>query len=261
MDLKLKGQYVLVTGSSRGIGKGIAAGFLQEGAQIVLTGRDQRTFNQTRAQFVRKYPRQKILLFPGDLQDPAVIGTLADWLSQQIGYLDHLVCNIGDGKTTSSSGEDMAELDRMFAVNFFGAARLAQAMRPLLARGFLRKKNYSTLTLIGSICGRQALGCPPAYAAAKAALAHYGRNLAREFAKDGIRVNVVSPGNILFPGSTWENKLAKNPQSVKDMLIREVPLNQFGSPADIGNVCAFLASPAAKFVTGADWVVDGGQTR
>jgi 3-oxoacyl-[acyl-carrier protein] reductase len=77
----------------------------------------------------------------------------------------------------------------------------------------------------------------------------------------GIRVNAISPGNIIFPGSTWEAKLAHNREAVQAMLNHEVPMQRFGAPEEIGSVAAFLASRRAGFVTGANWVVDGGQTR
>jgi 3-oxoacyl-[acyl-carrier protein] reductase len=100
-----------------------------------------------------------------------------------------------------------------------------------------------------------------AYASAKSALIAYAKNIARPLGEFGIRVNVVSPGNIIFPGSTWEDKLAKSPEDIKAMLQREVPLQRLGTIEEVANVVVFLASQQAAFVTGANWVVDGGQTR
>jgi 3-oxoacyl-[acyl-carrier protein] reductase len=89
----------------------------------------------------------------------------------------------------------------------------------------------------------------------------YAKNIARPLGQRGIRVNTVSPGNVIFPGSTWEDKLAQSRDAVVEMLKREVPLQRLGTLEEIGGVVAFLASRRAAFVSGANWVVDGGQTR
>jgi 3-oxoacyl-[acyl-carrier protein] reductase len=124
------------------------------------------------------------------------------------------------------------------------------------------EKHISTsITFIGSICGIEAIGCPVAYASSKAALEAYAKNICRPLGRKGIRVNILSPGNILFPGSTWEKKIARDSDSVNHMLESDVPLNRFGTVAEVADVAVFLASRCCGFVTGAHWVVDGGQTR
>jgi 3-oxoacyl-[acyl-carrier protein] reductase len=118
-----------------------------------------------------------------------------------------------------------------------------------------------SIVCISSICGIEALGCPVPYAAAKAALESYVRNAARWMGKHGVRINSVAPGNILFPGSVWERKLKENRGAVDDMLAREVALGKLGSPEDVARMAAWLASSLAAFITGATYVVDGGQLK
>ena len=98
-----------------------------------------------------------------------------------------------------------------------------------------------------------------AYASSKAALLTYTKSLSRKLAHKKIRVNMVSPGNILFPGGNWDKKKRSNPKIVKQMLLKKVPLQMFGVPEDIGNVVAFLISSKARFITGTNIIVDGGQ--
>jgi 3-oxoacyl-[acyl-carrier protein] reductase len=117
------------------------------------------------------------------------------------------------------------------------------------------------IVCVSSICGLAALGAPVTYSAAKAALNATVRGLARPLAHEGIRINAVAPGNILFDGGTWARKLAENKSDVEDMLAREVPLRRLGTPGEIADVVAFLASPRAAFITGTVIVADGGQLR
>lgn len=255
MDLGLANSRVLITGSSRGIGYGIASTFLEEGASVVLTGRDEDILGQAQATLATKFGYDHVEVFAGDLGDAVVRMKLCNALLPQ--GLDHLVCNIGSGKSVPILEETAEEWQRMLDTNLLQAAGIVQALRSLLARS----GRGPSLTFVGSICGIEAIGCPLAYVAAKAALWGYAKNLARPLADQGIRVNMLSPGNIIFPGSTWEAKLSRDAAGVRQMLDREVPMRRLGSLDEIAAVVAFLASRQASFITGANLVVDGGQTR
>ena len=118
-----------------------------------------------------------------------------------------------------------------------------------------------SITFIGSICGMESIGCPPAYSSAKAGLIAYMKNLTFPLGKHNIRVNMVSPGNIIFPGSTWEKKLKGNRESVNNMLASNVALKRLGETKDISSIVTFLSSSKASFITGSNIVADGGQIR
>ena len=261
MNLGLNNQSVLITGSSSGIGRGIADGFLKEGASVILTGTNKSNLLNVSKNFSNLYGKEKIHTHLGDLNKPEILDSLHQYIINESDGLNHLICNIGSGKSVLPLDEDVIEFKRMLDVNLFNAVRVVGKFSSMLEMSAMKDQFHPSITFIGSICGIETLGCPVAYASAKSALVSYAKNISFPLGRKGIRVNVVSPGNIMFPGSTWEKKIEENPKKINAMLKNEVPLQCFGSDEDIANATVFLASKCAKFVNGANWVVDGGQTR
>ena len=255
MDLELKHRNVFVAGSSRGIGKGIAAAFLNEGARVTITGRDPVALAATAAELAEGC-LDRLATFAGDLAEPLVMEEAHRQAHARWGTVDVLICNIGSG--TAKQGWQLAasDWDPVFRINLWATVRLVEAFLPQMV-----KSERGSIVMISSIAGLESLGAPLPYGAAKAALEHYSKDLARRVGRSGIRVNTVAPGNILFPGGTWQRKLEADGAGVAKMLMDEVPLRRMGSPEEIGAVVAFLASDRAAFITGACVVADGGQTR
>jgi 3-oxoacyl-[acyl-carrier protein] reductase len=255
MDLLVKDQVAFVAGSSRGIGKAIAVALLREGSRVCITGRDATVLHQAAVELRSAFPNASLMEFAGDLTSTPVIASALDVVSREWGRLDILVANLGSGSGKPGWKQDEAEWERLFNLNFFGSVRLAQAAIPhLQARG-------GSVLFISSIVAVEATPAPLPYTAAKAALLNYAKNLSRILAPDNIRVNCIAPGNILFPGGSWERHLNNRRESVERYIEQEVPVKRFGAPEEIADFAAFVVSPVAKFATGACFVVDGGQTR
>jgi 3-oxoacyl-[acyl-carrier protein] reductase len=252
VDLGLTGRVILVAGSSRGIGKAIAATLLDEGARVCITGRDGVSLAVAERELSRKGP---VIAFEGDLSQPAQIRATLEGIAAKLGQLDGLVCNLGTGSGKPGWDQSESDWDRLMTLNFQASVRLAQASIPMM------RDRRGSIVFISSITGVEATPAPLPYSAAKAALLNYSKNLARHVAQDKIRVNCVAPGNILFPGGTWERRLEEDRQGTLERIRAEVPMERFGTPEEIASVVVFLCSERASFVTGACFVSDGGQTR
>uniref|UniRef100_I2Q7L3 Short-chain alcohol dehydrogenase like protein n=1 Tax=Desulfovibrio sp. U5L TaxID=596152 RepID=I2Q7L3_9BACT len=259
MELGLSGQRVLVTGSSRGIGLGIAEAFAAEGALVALNGRDVAALAAARDNLTCRFPRARLEIFPADLADEKEASCLARSVAACLGGLEHLVCNVGSGRSVPPLEEDAEEWRRMFSINLLTAANAVRALLPLLLATRAAGAG-ATVCFVSSICARERLGCPTTYAAAKSSVNAYAKSLSDTLGRRGVRVNAVSPGNVLFRGSTWEEKLARDSDGVRECIARDVPLGRFARVEEIADVVVFLASSRAGFVNGANWVVDGGQS-
>jgi 3-oxoacyl-[acyl-carrier protein] reductase len=124
----------------------------------------------------------------------------------------------------------------------------------------MRARGGGVIVNITSIWGREAGGAP-AYNVAKAAEQALAKAMAHDLARDGIRVNSVAPGSILFPGGGWERRQKADPDGIAAFVARELPFGRFGAPEEVADVVAFLCSPRAQWIHGASIVVDGGQSR
>jgi len=257
MNLHLDNQVVFVAGSSRGIGKAIAAALLAEGACVVLTGRDEVSLRSAEAELATPTQRDRVLAIPGDFSDPSTIARAYYRTFAHFGRIDHLIANLGSGSGKPGWDQRPEEWQRLFELNFFASTRLTEAILPYL----LANSSGGSILFISSIVGVEATPAPLPYSAAKAALVNYSKNLARQLGPKNIRVNTIAPGNIFFPGGSWERHLANRRDAIEAMLHTEVPQQRFGTPEEIASLATYLCSTEAAFATGACYVMDGGQTR
>lgn len=255
MDLGLEKKTAFISGSSQGIGLSIAETFLKEGANVAISGRDARKLDSVSTVLGSNYGEDRVMTVAGDMTDEDVIRDALGQVADHFNGLDCVVANLGSGRSKSGWELERSDWQDMADVNFFSAMSLAGMAVP-----HLQQRDNPTITFVSSIAGCEAIPAPIPYSAAKSALQHAAKNLSRQLGPLGIRVNTVAPGNVLAPGGTWERKLAEDHEAVDTYITREVPLGRLGGPEEIADVVVFLASQRARFVTGAVWVIDGGQT-
>lgn len=256
MDLHLADKIVMVAGSSRGIGLATARAFLAEGCRVIVTGRETDSLTRARTVLESESDSDRILACEGDLGQAAVVKRVVSSIRERWGHLDCLVANIGNGRGTP--GWDLEESDwtDLFERNLWVNLRLIREVLPAMTRA-----GRGSIVLTASVVGLESMSAPLPYSAAKAALINYSKNLARQMAQHNVRVNCVAPGNILFPGGSWDKHLAERRDEVLKYINSEVPMQRFGRPGEIADLIVFLSSERASFVTGACIVADGGQTR
>jgi NAD(P)-dependent dehydrogenase (short-subunit alcohol dehydrogenase family) len=245
---RLKDKVALITGGSSGIGLATAELFLAEGAQIIVTGRDQQRMEEA---------QQK--LGPASLVVQSEAGNLADidsllaQIKGRFGRLDTLVLNAGIVNSGPFDAVDEARFDEVMTVNFKGAFFTIQKALPLMSAN-------SSIVLLTSIVTKVAASffCP--YAASKAALRSMMWTLAPDLVKRGIRLNAVAPGPIDTGGF---ERMGLSPELVaikRDEMENRSPIKRFGRPDEVAKVLLFIASDDASYVVGEEIFVDGAIT-
>jgi len=251
VDLGLAGKVAIVTGSSRGIGRGIATRLAEEGADVVLCARGADELDAT----VRS------IAGPGRAIGVVADVTTADGAAavvaaavEQLDGVDIVVNNVGGSGAKSFADMDAVDLQAVLDKNLFPAVNVSHAALPSL-----RARGGGVIAMISSIWGREG-GGSPSYNIAKAAEISLAKAMATDLARDGVRVFSVAPGSTLFPGGSWERRTREDPNGMAAFIERELPFGRLGTVDEIADVVAFLVSPRASWVVGTCITIDGGQS-
>jgi NAD(P)-dependent dehydrogenase (short-subunit alcohol dehydrogenase family) len=253
----LTGTTAVVTGSSRGIGLAIARALLDQGAAVLINGYAPDETGDTFKTLDQEYPvtggRVRVASLAGDVTDPALAVRLVDEAVRVFGRLDHVICNAGVDIIKPAVDYTVQEWDQILAVNLRGAFQPAQAA----ARHWIsQSRTGGSVTMTSSIAGSVGIPTLAPYAASKGAINQLVRTLALEWATHGIRVNAVAPGYVDNLMESVPHDAPASDQRVKTF----TPLGRRATVEEIAAPYAFLASPAATYITGSVLAVDGGYT-
>lgn len=243
MFTSIAGRAVVVTGGTRGIGKGIAAVFAGAGARVLVTGRDEAAAKAAAAE------SGAAGYVVADVASKADCARVAEAAAERLGGLDVLCANAGIFPEAPLADLAEEDIDRVLAVNVKGTILSVQACLPLL-----KASGHGRVILTSSITG-PVTGYPgwTHYGASKAGQLGFMRTAAIELARDGITVNAILPGNIMTEG------LATLGEDYISGMTAAIPMRRLGTVAEIGHTALFLATDEAGYITGQTIVVDGGQ--
>lgn len=235
---------VLVSGSTNGIGKSVAARFVHNGYTVIQNSRN-------------KIDEKNVLgvkYIEGDVTNYQTCLDIIERIRIEYGRLDVLVCNVGNGANLDPDISTEERWSHFLTNNLLSTTFLVDAAISILM------KSKGNVVAVSSICGSTLIkGAPIEYSAAKAALNMYIRLMALTYGEKRVRFNAVSPGNVMFEGSTWHSKIKKNREDVNKFISKNVPMGTFIEPEAVAEAILFLADDRSKFTTGVILNIDGGQ--
>ena len=249
---RLDGQAALITGASAGIGRAVAAEFARLGAEVLMVARDEALLASTAADIEDDVDGAVVRYFAADVSDAEQRQEIFDWIRDLASPLSILVNNVGTNirKATLDLNED--DFAKVLDTNVHAVFEMSR-----LAHAFLKEHGSASIVNIGSVSGLTHVRTGPLYGLSKAAVHQLSKNLACEWASDGIRVNSVAPWYIR---TRRTSEALSNPDYFEEVLAR-TPMKRIGEPEEVAAAVAFLAMPASSYITGECIAVDGGFMR
>jgi 3-oxoacyl-[acyl-carrier protein] reductase len=261
MDLGLAGRVALVAGSSAGLGRATALRFAQEGARVVVNGRDPARCEAAAAAIRDAVPGAEVLACPADVSEPDGAAALVRRAEGHFGRVDVLVCNAGGPPPTSFAEAPADAFERGVALNLLSTIRLARAAVP-----GMRERRWGRVVCITSIGAKEPLPGLIVSATARAGVHGFAKVLADEVARDGVTVTVVIPGYMRTGRVTSlleerSRREGRPQEAILSEMLAKVPVGRIGDPDELAAAIAFLASERAAYITGTVLAVDGGYLR
>ncbi|WP_158790298.1 SDR family oxidoreductase [Granulicella sp. L60] len=244
--MKLAGKKALITGGNSGIGLATAKLFIKEGAQVAITGRDQKTLD-----YAIQTLGPKAKAYRADVIDSAARKDLFAKIEKDFGHLDIVFANAGIAGQTKAGSTDEDTFENILRINLTGAFFTVEAALPLL-------KDGSSIIFNGSVIGSLGQAGYAAYAASKAGIRGMARSLAADLSPRGIRVNVIAPGATDTPIWNRTGRPSAEAEALAKRLASTIPLGRLGEPEEIAKAVLFLASDDSSYVQAIELFVDGG---
>lgn len=245
--MQFKDEVVLITGSTRGIGLGVAEAFAEQGAMVIIIGRDDAQAKEIASKLKAK--GHKADGFGCDVTNLAQAQETVNKILDIHQRIDILVNNAGITRDNLLLRLDENDWDEVIRVNLKGVFNVTK----ILAKVMLRAKKGKIIN-IASVIGITGNIGQSNYAASKAGIIAFSKSVAKELSYKNITVNCIAPGYIKT------DMTAKVSEAMQQKVLENIPLSRFGEVSDVAGVCLFLASPAANYITGQTIVVDGGLT-
>lgn len=242
----LKGKVALVTGGSRGIGRSIAVELSKNGAAVVISYSKEETDAEETLRLIKEaggYGKS----FKADVSVYSEAAEMINFTIKSFGRLDILVNNAGISLVGLFMDMEESQWNRLLDVDLKGVINCCHKALPVMT-----SQRQGSIINISSIWGNTGASCEAVYSAAKGAVNSFTKALAKEMAPSGLRVNAIAPGVIETEMNNWLS------DEERTALTNEIPMMRFGTPEDIGKLAVFLASDAAKYITGQIITVDGG---
>ncbi|MBE9171562.1 SDR family oxidoreductase [Cyanobium sp. LEGE 06143] len=250
MDLQLQGKSCIVLGGSRGIGRSIALGLANEGANVAICARYHEALRETEHALVATGVKAYAAVC--DIADSQALTSFLFTAKNELGGIYGLIYNA----SALAVGPTYDDWNASLQVDLMAAVRACDQVIPWMAAG-----GGGSILLVSSISGLECDSAPDyGYTAAKAALIAHAKKLAVFHASEGVRVNAIAPGSTEFPGSIWSRSREQYPE-IYESVRTAIPAGRFGTPQEIADVAVFLVSPRANWVAGECVSVDGAQHR
>lgn len=247
MDLGLKGKKLIIGGATRGISRAVVELFAAEGADIAMFSRKPDELKTLAAELGKH--GGKIVAKPYTWENRDGYKAILAELAEELGGVDVFIHSISSsGNAATQDWQQSFDLDMMGAVD--GCETLQQHLTA----------SKGSVILMSSTAAVETFLMPQAFNAIKAAIITYGKQLSEAWAPAGIRINMVSPGPITYPGGNWDY-IKANMAEFYDSIVAQMPLGRLGNPDEVAKAIAFLASPAASYITGVNLIIDGGFTK